>query len=227
MSFIVNNTTILNPLDLIAPHSCRGCGCLGEPLCERCKNNIITSHKNLCPKCKKEKSTPICPNCKELPPIYTLGIRKGLLASLIHDYKYSSNRALAAVFADLLDSTLPPLPPNTFLIPLPTASHHIRARALDHTAKIAKKLAKKRHLKMQKLLLRAKNTVQVGSDRTTRLSQAKEAYVVNPTIPIDESATYILFDDVWTTGASLLSATKKLREAGASNIIIIVLAISD
>ena len=227
MSFIVNNTTIINPLDLIAPHSCRGCGRLGEPLCDCCKINIIKHKQNVCPKCKSKKKSPTCSKCKDLPPIYTLGIREGLLASLIHDYKYNSNRAIAACLADLLDKTLPDFKKGTFLVPLPTATHHIRARALDHMTKVSRTLAKKRRVKSIKLLTRAKNTVQVGSTRESRLTQAKEAYSVNPRIKVDPTATYILLDDVWTTGASLLAATKKLREAGALKVEIIVLAISN
>ena len=226
MSFIVKNTTIISPLDLIAPHSCRGCGRLGSPLCDCCKKHIIKTSQNLCPICKREKSTPVCPDHKDLPPIYTLGARKGLLANLIYDYKYNSTRALTQTFAELLDATLPTFAPNTHIVPLPTAHHHIRARALDHTTKIAKAFAKKRHLKLSPVLLRAKDTVQVGSDRKTRLAQAKEAYAVNSTIPIDHNATYILLDDVWTTGASLLSAAKKLREAGVFDIAIVVITIS-
>jgi predicted amidophosphoribosyltransferase len=38
--------------------------------------------------------------------------------------------------------------------------------------------------------------------------------------------TYILFDDIWTTGASMKTAIKKLRQAGAIKIIVILLAIS-
>lgn len=216
MSFIVKNTTIINPFDLIAPHSCRGCGRLGEPLCNCCKNDILKLHSTF----HKDFSV------ENLPPLYTLGPREGLLSALIYDYKYNSNRALGKTFAELLDTILPPSEGKTFIVPLPTAHHHIRARALDHTLKIAKHLAKKRHLEVASVLVRAKDTVQVGADRATRLQQAGEAYALNQKISIDPTATYILLDDVWTTGTSLLSATKKLREAGALKIDIAVLAIS-
>jgi len=127
----------------------------------------------------------------------------------------------------LLDQKLPTLSADTCIVPLPTAHHHIRARALDHTAKIAKYLGKKRRLKVEPILLRTKDTVQVGSDRKTRLSQAEEAYTINPKLAINPTTTYLLLDDVWTTGATLMSATKKLREAGALNINIVVLTISN
>lgn len=83
-----------------------------------------------------------------------------------------------------------------------------------------------RNLKLKELLLRARNTVQVGTDKRTRESQANSAYAINPKVNIDQSATYILFDDVWTTGASMQAALKKLREAGAKNFIIVLLAVN-
>lgn len=215
MGFIVKNTTILNPLDLLAPHSCRGCGRLGEVLCDCCKKYIISEKRVGKPK-----------DCPKNIPIHYLGEREGLLATLIHDFKYHSVRAIGVKFAEVLDETLPKLPENSVLVPLPTSTKHIRARGFDHTLFIAKRLAKKRGLKLEKLLLRAKNTVQVGADEKTRKVQAASAYEINPKIKIDPEKTYVLFDDVWTTGASMLAASKKLREAGAKNFIFVLLAVN-
>ncbi len=218
MSFIVKITTILNPLDLIAPHSCRGCGRLGDVLCDRCKNHIILCQNNTLLSQKSQK---------DLPPVFYIGERKGLLAALIHDFKYHSVRAIGVKLAELLDNSLPcDLPKDSVIVPLPTSTKHIRERGFDHTVFIAKRLAKLRHIKTENLLLRAKNTVQVGADKTTRITQANSAYIINPRLKIDPSKTYLLLDDVWTTGASMRAALKKLREAGAKNFIIVLLAVS-
>ncbi len=228
MQNIVKNTTLISPLDLIAPHSCRGCGRLGSVLCDRCKNYIIKSHQNLCPNCKKPKSTPKCPDCHDLPKTFVLGERSDILGLLIHDLKYHSVRAIAKPLAELLNATLPTVSGKVIIVPLPTIAKHVRARGLDHTLLIAKHLTKLRseNCEVQKLLLRDQNTVQVGTDQKTRIKQADRAYKINPRIPIDTQATYLLLDDVWTTGASLRSAEKKLRNAGARNIQFIILALS-
>ena len=225
MGFIVKNTTLPNLLDLLAPHSCRGCGCTGEALCDRCKNNIISNHINFCPNCKRKTPRGKCPKCKNLPPIFAVGNRNALIGKLIHDFKYDSARALSKPLADILNSTLPPIE-NAIIVPLPTISRHVRERGLDHTYLIAKRLAKIRGCKVQKILVRDKNTIQVGSSRKERLSQASSAYVVSQKIKIDPDVTYVLFDDVWTTGASMKAAVKKLQQAGVSNIIIAILAVS-
>lgn len=217
MRFIVKNTTSPGLLDLLAPHSCRGCGRTGNILCNRCKNNIILDHLEHPPKLKLPKS---------FPPTFIVSDRTGLISTLIQDFKYNSTRALATSFAKILHQILPPLPPSTIIVPLPTVQQHIRARGLDHTYLIAKKLAKLCNYRVEKLLTRANSTVQVGSSRKTRLMQAKSAYALNPKIKIDPNTTYILFDDVWTTGASMKAAVKKLRQAGAKNIIVALLAFS-
>ena len=82
---IVKNTTFISPLDLLAPHSCRGCGAIGTILCDCCKNNIISHPLNLCPKCKHKIPTGNCSNCKDLPPTFVVGKRSELIGTLIHD----------------------------------------------------------------------------------------------------------------------------------------------
>lgn len=229
MPNIVNNTTLPSLLDLIFPHSCRGCGRIGNVFCKDCKNYIITHRQNFCPYCKKPSPAGKCLSfsCQNFPPTYVISNRNGLLGELIHNYKYYSIRALAHPLAELLDVSLPPkLPANSVLVPLPTATHHIRTRGLDHTLLIAKHLSKIRHLPLEKVLIRNKNTVQVGSDRSKRLVQASLAYSINPQYKIKPTTTYILIDDVWTTGASILSAAHKLQSAGAKDIIIALLAYS-
>ena len=226
MPHIVKNTTIFNPLDWLAPHSCRGCGHIGDVLCDCCKKNITLNFLDICPNCKTQKASGFCPKCADLPACYTLGIREGILAALIHDFKYNSVRAIGVKLAELMSERLPDLPPNSRIVPLPTATHHIRERGFDHTYFVAKRIASLKHIKAAKLFIRTANTVQVGADKTTRLAQAEHAFEINPKMEINQDTTYILFDDVWTTGASMKSALKKLRKAGAHKIIIALLATS-
>lgn len=228
----VKNTTFISPLDLLAPHSCRGCGRIGSPLCDRCKNYIISERQNLCPNCKTPKTAAKCPHCRNLPPIFIAGLRNSLLGDLIHDLKFNSVRSLARPLAELLDHALEGnIKSPIIIVPLPTISRHIRERGLDHTYLVAKHLTRLHRQKpntyrVQKLLTRAKDTVQVGTDASTRKTQAANAYAINPKIKIDPTATYLLLDDVWTTGASMLAAHQTLHQAGAKNITLAVLALS-
>lgn len=224
MPNIVKNTTFPGLFSLLAPHSCRGCGRIGSPLCDRCKNYIITNHQNICPVCQTVKTSGSCPNCLALPPIFIVGSRDDLLGDLIHALKYDSVRDLARPLAEILDRTLPTYE-NSAIVPLPTIGKHIRERGFSHTHLIAKHFARLRPgCQIADLLTRTKSTVQVGSSRETRLSQASSAYGLSPRAEIDPTTTYILFDDVWTTGASLQAAYQLLSDAGAKNIALAVLA---
>ena len=213
----VKNTTFVGPLDLVAPHSCRGCGHLGDVLCACCKKYILCSnfYDNM-------------QIFKGLPDVYMVGRREGLLADLVHDYKYHSVRVIGNKLAELICDKLPKnISGDVFVVPLPTSTKHIRERGFDHTLFIAKRIARLRGFKVLPVLVHNKNSVQVGSNKKTRQKQAKEAYGINNKIKLDLNATYILFDDVWTTGASMRAAYEKLRELGISNIVIALLAISD
>ena len=225
---IVKNTTFPNLLDLLAPHSCRSCGYTGSVFCDRCKKYIILEHENYCPNCKSENPTGNCKNCPLLPPTFVVAKRDTTIGQLIHDLKYNSVRALAKPLAELLNETLPVIDGKVKIVPLPTINKHIRSRGLDHTYLIAKHLAKLRgkNYSVERLLLRSSNSVQVGSDKETRKAQARTAYALNEKLIINKTATYLLFDDVWTTGASMTASLKLLRSAGAKKIILSALAMS-
>ena len=228
MPNIVNNTTFPSLLDLIAPHSCRGCGLIGEALCNRCKNYILHKHQPICPNCKAPSKDGKCPNCNDLPPIYIIGERSGLLGSIVHDYKYQSVRALARPLAEMLFEVLPNPKSTTYIVPAPTISKHIRKRGLDHTKLIAKELSKldPKHYRIDPVLIRAKETVQVGASQSTRQIQAQNAYQLSPKAVIDTKSNYLLLDDVWTTGASVRACIKKLQQAGVQNLTVALLSLS-
>ena len=228
MGFIVNNTTFPTIMDLIFPHSCRGCGALGSPLCNRCKNNIILESVNFCPNCKALNPTGKCPKCKMMPPTFMIGNRTDLIGKLIYDLKFNSVRALARPIAEILDNSLPNIDGPVVVVPLPTIRCHIRQRGLDHTYLIAKNFVKIRGVKYSaaKILQRTNSTVQVGADRKARLAQASSAYNIGPKYTLDAENTYIIFDDIWTTGASIKAAVRLLKSAGARKIIVALLAVS-
>ncbi len=231
MSFVVKNTTMRSLLDLVCPHTCRGCGRLGEVLCGRCKNNILQQQKRICPLCKREiagcqKNVLAwrCANC-ELPlrAVFVGGWREGALAKLIKDYKYRAVRAASVSLVEILGQTIPrDLPDETVVVPLPTIGKHIRERGLDHILILTKKLAKKRGWKIRRVLRRKKDAVQVGAKASERAQQAAEAYEISG--EIDTGKAYLLLDDIWTTGATMIEAAKVLRSAGACEIYGAVLA---
>ena len=214
MGFDVKITTFSYILDLIAPFSCRGCGRLGSLLCKCCKNYNIQAIPKICPRCRKNRK-----KCSCEVPVYAVGRREGVLMKLTEDYKYKSIRKTAEVLAELMSHAIPKdfgVDEDVIVIPLPTIARHIRERGFDHTRLLAKKLAEYRGWKMKTPIFRINKTVQVGADEKTRKAQAGKAYMVSG--KMDSSKMYLLIDDVWTTGASMESAIRLMKKAGAYKI---------
>lgn len=246
MGFVVNNTTKCGLLDLVCPHSCRGCGQLGAALCECCKKDIYKHYEPICPICKKsfakkledvgggemgvqksKKNVNIlnkCPDCESVfEGLWVVGWREGVLKKIVEEYKYQSVWAMGAFLAELLDFVLPK-DLEVVVVPLPTIGKHVRERGLDHTWRVGRKLAKRRGWKCERLLVRVVDTVQVGANVKKRKTQAERAYAVARRVEPEKS--YLLLDDVWTTGSTMLAAEKVLRAAGAERIYGAVVAVS-
>lgn len=216
MGFDVKITTFSGILDLIVPHSCRGCGQLGEVLCKRCKNYNIGQAIKICSRCKKDYE-----ECKCGIPVFAGFYREGLMMELVEDYKYQSIRDLSKVLAEILDEILPKGLGGglqVVIVPLPTAPKHIRERGFDHTLKLAKALAKRRkEFSVARVISRYKNTVQVGANAKTRKKQVREAYEINNNM-VRPDVFYLLLDDIWTTGASMEEAIRLMKKAGAKHL---------
>ena len=69
---------------------------------------------------------------------------------------------------------------------------------------------------------RQNNAVQVGASAEMRSRQANNAYCIIGDASCDNE--YMLLDDVWTTGSSMMAACELLKKDGARNVSVIVLA---
>ena len=232
MNFVVKNTTKVGLLDLVCPHTCRGCGQLGDVLCECCKKNLIHERQAICPLCKsvlagnnKNDKAVRCLDC-ELPfeAVFVGGWKEGLLGDMVKEYKYQAVRKMGDCLAEVLDVAIGDIAveEEITLIPLPTIGKHIRARGFDHTQDLVKKLAKRRGWRWEKGLVRRNSSVQVGADTKSRQKQAREAYMMAK--EVDANGVYMLVDDIWTTGASMMAAAEVLRKAGGKRIMAAVVA---
>ena len=219
MNFTVKITTFQSILDLIYPCYCRGCGKFGEVFCCRCYNY----NKALNP----PFSRALLPDFHKL---FVCGLRERALREMISEYKFHSRRQYAPVFVKMMVETISSeLPPETIIVPLPTIGKHIRSRGFDHIAFLCSELSRASGFSVVPLLLRARETIQVGKSNAIRRVQAREAFSLNLQAfssfsPADLKRPILIVDDVWTTGASMKSASFILRSAGFSKIYGIVLA---
>lgn len=207
----------------VAPHYCYGCSQIDAVLCADCKNYIIEEKFSQCICCLNTSSSKqgFCYACK---PPYSLAwcvtTYENFVKDAIWAYKFNYCKQAYLDFADLLDLSIPIIPDNTIVTQIPTSFFHIRQRGYDHAELIAKKFAKLRNLEYKKSLIRTASLRQRGSNRSTRIKQAKKSYeAYNVT-----NDTYLLIDDVVTTGATIGEASKVLLDAGAKEVWVAVIA---
>ena len=211
-------------LSKVAPHLCCGCGKIGTLLCDNCKYDINSDLFIQCLACRgAADETGLCHHCNvPYERAWCVGERSGVLQRLVGDFKFQNMYAAHIPLAQLLDERISELPSNTIVVPVPTIAAHIRERGYDHTKLIAKQIARRRKLRMQPALIRITTTKQRDASRKDRLKQAKAAFSANG--HIDETANYLIIDDVVTTGATMYYAAQTLQAAGAQHIWVATIA---
>jgi len=219
----VKNTMIDALLSMVAPHLCSGCGQIGSPFCDNCKYNISEEPFSGCILCQKPHPFGVCDDHNSsYNQAFVVGERSGPLQQLIGGYKFKNIKAASVALADLLDRRLPPFPADSVLVAIPTSPAHIRERGYDHMALIAKRLGALRKVTVSKVLVRDNTLTQHHANRKDRIEQAKSAFRIAG--PINADTTYIIIDDVVTTGATIEQAAKLLRAAGAVDIWVAAIA---
>lgn len=248
MGFDVKKTTKISVLDLLMPYTCRGCGRLGSLLCECCKKNILQ------PECKdgwiyavgrrEGVLMQLVEDYKYKSIRKTALVLAELMDRALLQIAGGHDAANASLAADVTTAGILPIATEIVVVPLPTISKHIRERGFDHTLNLARVLAKRRGWECCSLLSRVNKTVQVGSDAEVRKRQAKEAYTLatgrkkagrfgacngDTGGRLFADKTYLLVDDVSTTGASLEAARGVLFKNGAKRVLgaVVCVGLSD
>lgn len=208
----VKITMINRLLSTIAPHYCCGCNKIGTLLCGSCKYYIIDeSVLNYSTNYQKGS----------YQKLWIVGERKDVLQRVIGLFKFERAKSAYKILGDLLLETLPNLPENTVIVPIPTTAQHRRERGYDHMLLVAKYVAKKQQLSCRPLLKRRTSTQQRQANAQTRRLQAQKAFFVTEKLA---DVPYLILDDVLTTGATIEFAAKALQKAGAKTIWVGIIA---
>ncbi len=112
---------------------------------------------------------------------------------------------------------------EVLLVPVPTATTRVRERGYDQAVVLARELSRLSGRTSACPLVRLGQAHQVGASRAARLRHLDGAFRVRYSDKI-KGAHIVLIDDVCTTGATLESAARALREAGAKQVDALVFA---
>ncbi|MBI5413787.1 ComF family protein [Candidatus Peregrinibacteria bacterium] len=147
------------------------------------------------------------------------------LAKLIHRFKYDGAQETGSTLAGFIrEEWREVLPRDAVLVPVPLHKRRKLFRGFNQSEILAKGIGKTLNIRCENLLQRHIFTrPQVELEYKDRLSNLKGAFSpANSGYKCDQNATYILVDDVATTGTTLNECAKVLKSAGAKNIICLV-----
>ncbi len=223
-------------VEIFYPRSCLHCGAAVEDsdyqfLCSACSRELFLSKPPSCSTCGYPffgmlAGPRICPHCTELDPLFeqgkTLFLAKGPARSIIHALKYQSGFyvledvkvmiAKIPSYKDYFDGAI--------LVPVPLHPTKERERGFNQSLVIARSLNDATMAKdLQNLLVRKVYTqTQTRLSRTARHQNVKNAFALVSDAVVIPNQTYILVDDVITTGSTFNACAAALREAGATQI---------
>jgi len=156
-----------------------------------------------------------------------LPYRHSLVRAVILEAKFKKNAKAISLLAHILSDYLTGLAEESeafekqrfVVVPIPLGKARKRERGYNQVEEVARKTG----VAVSPLVSRIRDTTpQMTLSRKARLANMLDAFTVteNP----DASVTYVLLDDVVTTGATLSSASGTLRASGATKVLQLALS---
>jgi len=219
------------------PSQCRVCHSWpAQPVCEACVNQFAQPQSR-CLTCAlplpaaQHGSARHCGACLKAPPplarCLTAVSYAYPWATLIAHYKFRAEPGLVRSFATLMRAAPwvePALEEAGVLLPMPLSAERLKVRGYNQALLLARQLEP---IKTRAdVLLRIQDTpAQHTLKRAERLTALDHAFAVEPLLAyVLRGKNVLLVDDVMTTGASLFTAARVLKAAGASQVTGLVFA---
>ena len=216
-------------LDLIFPKRCVGCGKVGKYFCNRCTSiiQIIEVNEAICPVCEKPaidgKTHPKCQTRYAIDGLTSFFHYDGPIRKAVKAIKYRYVSDLSREFIRLIPSSYLNKVAmqqfrNVMLVPVPLHPSRLRFRGFNQAEVLGKLLAARLPIPIQtNVLMRVKKTTaQVEmKDKKERLQNVEGVFSILSSTMNHKGSTVFLFDDVFTTGATMRSAASVLKHAGA------------
>ncbi len=231
-------------LDVIYPPQCIWCGELlvsarNWSLCPRCRTQVQPEKLNWCKRCGHSVRRPSngeseddCRECrgKRLPfeAVIVAGVYRGRLRQSVILAKQAEQAILAPVLARLMLAALRRHDPCWFpdlITHIPTYWVKRAVRGHCSPEMIASSIAERLHRPHQAVLVCHRPTKKQGMlSVAARQRNVRHAFAIAPGISDVQRKRILLVDDVMTTGATVKVAARMLKDAGASEVRVVVAA---
>lgn len=237
----------MNILDIIFPKRCLSCWRFGKYFCDRCIPTIRTIgvSDTICPVCERAAIGGVthygCQSKYSLDGLTSIFRYDGIIKQAVKALKYRLVSDLTKEFVSLIPVSffdevtkgctsrcVPKLQTNeASLIPIPLHPSRFRDRGFNQAEVLGRLLADRLHIPMRTDILKRviATTPQVEMrDRKDRLQNMKDVFVFHDSKFNIHNSRILLFDDVFTTGATMRSAGETLKRAGAKHVWAVTMA---
>jgi len=210
-------------LDFIFPKRCVACGGFGNYLCQADRRKIKLA-ETFCPVCLRPaiggSTHERCKTKWSLDGLICLFYYTTPIKEIIHELKYRFVRDLLETLAvetkkaqilNKVDFT------SFTLVPIPLSRARQSWRGFNQAEIIGTSVAKQLKIRFDpEILAKTKETKpQAKLARAERLRQARGVFRAISNI---SGRNFIVFDDVWTTGATMKAAAAALKRRGAAKV---------
>ncbi|MFI5454604.1 MAG: ComF family protein [Isosphaerales bacterium] len=228
---------------LVFPWSCPLCGMegLSEPFCRSCRRELLEQSAkaaaSACPRC----ALPVgpyadlregCSVCRGRSMGFDAALAFGPYDQEIRDLclrlKHERNAWLAPWLSSLLvearKSALGRLPSDAWIVPVPLHRWRYWQRGYNQAEALAHGLARRLNLPVHRPLRRVVATPKLAELGLTERGQIMHRAFHAQARPELTGRTVVLVDDVLTTGATCGDAARALKQAGATQVVAVVIA---
>jgi len=212
------------------PGACILCGALASasPLCAACHADLPWLLTPVCPSCALPAAEGnVCGHCLKSPPAFSstraLFAYQFPMDALIHALKYRHQLHVASYFGRELAAEMRHEIRPDLIVPMPLHPQRLKTRGFNQALEIARIVSAKTGIPLQiSGIERIKDSPpQVGMSRKDRVKNLKGAF--RATLSLQGKRVAII-DDVMTTGTSCHELSLALREQGAQEIRVWVVA---
>lgn len=208
-----------NILNFLFPPACSVCGKIDKNwLCPNCQRRVE----------RLEKSCVVEMENKKYEKLLYLFQYESLVRKLILRYKFSNKAYLNHFFANRIaenEENRKLLKQYDMIIPVPMHKKKMQKRGYNQTELVANELEKSLGIPARKDILSkvVNTTTQSKLGGKARQSNIQHAFFIQNDIEVEDKKI-ILLDDIYTTGATSEECSRVLKNAGASEILVLVLA---